>query len=114
MCRRYPVGPEVEFWSERLFCLSRDLTEPHARIQDFLSGGGPGQSDKKSSEGGGGATFSRGVGVQLPIPIETYITCDFPGGGGPDPCPPLDPHLEPPVICHLSVPELIMSVGKKD
>ena len=30
------------------------------------------------------------------FPIETHITCDFPGGGGgPDPLsPPLDPHLQ--------------------
>ena len=28
------------------------------------------------------------------ISIETQITCDFPGGsGGPDPHPPLDPHM---------------------
>ena len=27
------------------------------------------------------------------ICIETHITCDFPGGGGPDPIPPLDPHM---------------------
>ena len=32
------------------------------------------------------------------FPIETHITCDFPGGGGLDPLPspPLDPHL----CCH--------------
>ena len=50
----------------------------------------------------GGPTFSRGGGVQLfpgggsncLFPIETHITCDFPGVGGPDPLsPPLDPHL---------------------
>ena len=40
----------------------------------------------------GGPTFSRGV--QMLIFIETHITCDFPGGGGPDPLSsPLDPHL---------------------
>ena len=43
-----------------------------------------------------GPTFSRGggsnlfEGVQLLIPIETHITCDFPGGGGDrTPCLPL-------------------------
>ena len=49
----------------------------------------------------GGPTFSRGVqlfqgggGSNCLFPIETHITCDFPGGG-PDPLsPPLDPHLE--------------------
>ena len=48
---------------------------------------------------GGGPTFSRrvqlfpGGGVQLLIPIETHITCDFPGGWVWTPSPPLDPHL---------------------
>ena len=82
--------------------------------------GGPGQSDKKSSDnvffvvflssayssevkwliskktiifqgsrGGGG----RGESNCL-FPIETHITCDFPGGGlDPLSPPPLDPHL---------------------
>ena len=42
----------------------------------------------------GGPTFSRGVqllpgGIQMLISIETYITCDFPGGRGVrTPCPP--------------------------
>ena len=47
----------------------------------------------------GGPTFSRGGGVQLfpggsncLFPIETHITCDFPGGSGPL-VSPLDPHL---------------------
>ena len=46
--------------------------------------------------GGGGPTFSRGGGggwgSNCLFPIETHITCDFPGGSGP-PVPPLDPHL---------------------
>ena len=46
--------------------------------------------------GGGGPIFSRGgVGGNCLLPIETQITCDFPGGGGsgpPGPSP-LDPHL---------------------
>ena len=102
------------------------------RIQEFSSGGGPGQSDIKAlkmflffspqlilqksngqfqrnpsffqvsrgcptfSRGGGGPTFSRGGGgVQLLIPIETHITCDFPGGVR-TPCPP-----PPPLDLHL-------------
>ena len=46
--------------------------------------------------GGRGATFSRGGGgSNCLFPIETYITCDFPGGGGSGPpVPPPDPHLE--------------------
>ena len=44
----------------------------------------------------GGPSFSRGGGggYNCLFPIETHITCDFPGGGryGP-PVPPLDPHL---------------------
>ena len=32
--------------------------------------------------GGGGLTFSRGGSNSL-FPIETHITCDFPGGSGP-------------------------------
>ena len=90
--------------------------------------GGPGQSDKKSSDvifflfffspqlilqksngwiissktiifqgSRGGPTFSRGEGGELfpggsncLFPIETHITCDFPGGGGVwTPYPPL-------------------------
>ena len=48
---------------------------------------------------GGGPTFSRVVqlfpgGSNCLFPIETHITCDFPGGGVQTPCPPpLDPHL---------------------
>ena len=46
-----------------------------------------------------GSTIFQGVqlspgGSNCLFPIETHITCDFPGGG-PDPLsPPLDPHLE--------------------
>ena len=43
-------------------------------------GGGSGQSDTP--------TFSKG-GSNCLFPIETHITCDFPGGGGPDPLSPL-------------------------
>ena len=45
----------------------------------------------------GGPAFSRGEGgSNCLFPIETHITCDFPGGGGgPDPLsPPLDQHLD--------------------
>ena len=38
-------------------------------------------------QGGRDPIFSRG-GSNCLFPIETHITCDFPGGGGPDPCPP--------------------------
>ena len=48
-----------------------------------------------------GPTFSRGFqlfpggGSNCLFPIETHITCDFPGGSGPPvpTPPPLDPHL---------------------
>ena len=54
--------------------------------------GGPGQTDKKSSGSIGGPTFSRGGGEvggsNCLFPIETHITCDFPGGGL-DPLSPL-------------------------
>ena len=43
-----------------------------------------------SRGGGGGSYFFQG-GSNCLFPIETHITCDFPGGGGgggPDPCPP--------------------------
>ena len=36
---------------------------------------------------GGGPTFSRGRGSNCLFPIETHITCDFPGGVR-TPCPP--------------------------
>ena len=80
-------------------------------------GWGPGQSDKTSSDNGfffffffvlslffrsqmvnfkehyhfsrfqGGPTFPGGGGSNCLFPIETHITCDFPGGCGP-PVPP--------------------------
>ena len=45
---------------------------------------------------GGGSNFFEGGSNRL-FPLETHITCDFPGGGGgPDPLSPsLDPHLGP-------------------
>ena len=58
------------------------------RVETFIGGGGGGG-------GGGGATFyyyyfffwggGGGLGVQILISIETYITCDFSGGGGGSP-----------------------------
>ena len=45
----------------------------------------------KFFQGVGGPTFSRGGGSNCLFPIETYTTCDFPGGVR-TPCPlPLDP-----------------------
>ena len=39
--------------------------------------------------GGGGSNFFQGGGgFNCLFPIETHITCDFTGGGGPDPLPP--------------------------
>ena len=54
------------------------------RVETFIGGGGG---------GGGGCNFlllflfffffwGGGLGVQILISIETYITCDFSGGGG--------------------------------
>ena len=89
----------------------------HARIQEFSSGGwgggGPGQSDKKSSDNvflvlslfyrsqmvnfkviyhfsrfQRGSNISQGGGgSNCFFPIETHITCDFPGGPGLSPPP---------------------------
>ena len=90
--------------------LSRVHLAFHARIQDFRQGD-PGQSDKKAlttffftevkwliskkgsnifqggggGGGGGGSNFFQGSNCLYPI--ETHITCDFPGG--PDPLTPL-------------------------
>ena len=94
----------------------------HARIQEFLSGlsggGGGGVEARRPensldivflvinlfynlqsgsngfiTEGRRGSNFFQGVGVSK----ETHITCDFQGGGGPDPLtPPLDPHVGSP------------------
>ena len=46
-------------------------------------------------QGGGGVQLFPGRGSNCLFPIETHITCDFPGGGGwsGPPVPPLDPHL---------------------
>ena len=47
------------------------------------------------SGGGGVQTFYRGGGggSNCLSPIETNITCDFPGGGVRTPIPPLDPPM---------------------
>ena len=46
-------------------------------------------------QGGGSNVFHGGGGESICLfPIETHITCYFPGGGGPL-SPPLDPHLCP-------------------
>ena len=45
--------------------------------------------------GGGGVQLFSGGGSNCLFPIETHITCDFPGGGGGGsgpPIPPLDQH----------------------
>ena len=41
---------------------------------------------------GGSNFFQGGGGSNCLFPIESHITCDFPGGSG-HPVPPLDPHL---------------------
>ena len=52
----------------------------------------------------GASNFFQGGGSNCLFPIETHITCDFPGGG-PDPLsPPLDPHL-----ILLSLPHVLAS-----
>ena len=45
----------------------------------------------------GGPTFSRGGGSTCLFPIETHITCDFPGGSGP-PVPPSGSALDAPAV----------------
>ena len=47
------------------------------------------------SRGEGVKLFPRGGGgFQMLISLETHVrTCYFPGGGCPDPHPPLDPHM---------------------
>ena len=56
--------------------------------------------------GGGGPTFSRGGGSNCLFPIETHITCDFPGGSGPPvPAPPLGGS-------HLYIATLSRRLGK--
>ena len=42
-----------------------------------------------------GVNFFRGGGQDANFySIETYRTYDFPGAGGPDPIPPLDPRMQ--------------------
>ena len=41
----------------------------------------------------GGVQLFPGGGVQLYIPIQTYRTCDFTGGGVQTPSPPLEPRM---------------------
>ena len=52
----------------------------HARVQDFLSR----KLQVCKVLEGGSSIFQ---GVYLLISMETYITCDFQGDGGPDPLP---------------------------
>ena len=64
----------------------------------------------------GGPTFSRwwgGVGgSNYLFPIETHITCDFPGGvRTTNPPPPLDPHLSKTLRCCISL-ILLLNVSK--
>ena len=53
---------------------------------------------------GGGSNFFQGGGggggVLSIIFKETHITCDFLGGVGSDPTPPLDPHMQ---YCNLGL-----------
>ena len=48
------------------------------RVETFIGGGGGGGCNFLLFFFGGGV----GGGVQILISIETYITCDFSGGGG--------------------------------
>ena len=58
--------------------------------------------------GGGGSNFFQGGGSNCLFPIETHITCDFPGGSGP-PVPPsgsalaLTPQLSKAMTAHLQL-----------
>ena len=60
---------------------------------------------------GGVQLFPGGGGSNCLFPIETHITCDFPGGGGVRTiCPPLDPHL----CFHFKVEQSNMKVTCKN
>ena len=73
----------------------------HARIQEFSSGRGGGILQKSNGQFQRNLSFFKvpegvqlfpgggGGGSNCLFPIETHITCDFPGGGGPDPLSPL-------------------------
>ena len=132
-----------------LVASTRRLGKPHARIQEFSSGGGGVQvslTKKKKTlttfffvfvflvlslfynsqlvifkeiyhfsrfqrgsnifRGGGGSNFFQ-RGSNCLFPIETHITCDFPGGGGLDPCPPSGSALEPSAHLHVYVDFLL-------
>ena len=53
--------------------------------------------------GGGGSNFFQGGGgSNCLFPIETHITCDYPGGVW-TPCPSLDPHLKTTKIYHINL-----------
>ena len=51
----------------------------HAQVQEFLSG----KIQACKILGGGSRIFQV---AHLLISMETYISCDFQGDGGPDPC----------------------------
>ena len=62
----------------------------------------------------GGPTFSRGgsnffqVGSNCLCPIETHITCDFPGGGLDPLSPPMDLHLPAKIKGHWETGPLLV------
>ena len=59
---------------------------------------------------GGGSNFFPGGGSNCLFPIETHITCDFPGGSGP-PVPPVDSHLIHQFKYEFWMPKRFVSFG---
>ena len=55
----------------------------------------------------GGLTFSMG-GSNCLFPIETHITCDYPGGPDPQSPPPSGSALEPSELCQSPKPSLMV------
>ena len=94
-------GGSRSVWQKKLwhffFCFFSPqliLQKSHGQFQRNLSFFKVPEGVQHFPGGGGGGVQLFPGGSNSLFPIETHITCDFPGGGGQDPLsPPLDPHL---------------------
>ena len=88
-CRRVWLQSRPTFYTSictELMGYAVTCSSSQARVQEFLSG----KLQVYKVLRGRSSIFRV---VNLLLSMETYITCDFQGEGGPDPCLHLDPHM---------------------